>query len=341
MLDFSDIPNHGQQSVPAPPAPDLFANGYSERFVDTTTGRTIARLRWDRQWTAVEAELRSGPLPVIRDLTLFERSGLATPSPDGEVVVRIDRSTLKPCFVVTLNGRRLMVATEDQLPPATQAELAKQGPPPRGSSTQALLGVVAAIVGGVILVTGGVILLTRNNKTSSSASQTSISVFPQTPLGTLPSAPYPSDTIPYAPPSTFASIADRLEYEARSFGSIDPAAAATCMQTEYPQISQPDVDGFTAVYRSAQYRCMPTEMTARWRVSATGLIDADKPCANLGSTIGMGKLTLEEMERVMPYTDTAQFPPDIQAKLVAAVKAECPQIPASVAERVITEKFPG
>ncbi len=346
MIDFSansEQPNTsentgpGPNTPPGPPSPDPFVGGYSERFVDPTTGRMIAILRWDRQWTMVQTELRSGPLPLVRDLSLFERGGLATTSSDGEIVVRIDRATLTPHFAVSLNGRRLMAATEEQLPPSTIAELAKQGPPPRGTSTQALLAVVAAIVAGVVLVTAGVIWLGRVSSRRSAA-QTTVSPF--FPAGTLPAFPAPPVISPTIAPS-FSLVEDRLAYEARLLGSPDPVAAATCMQTEYPQIANSDVDGPTAMYRSAQYRCMQTEMTSRWRVAATGLLEQDKACANLGSTIGMGKLTLEEMERTMPYSDTAQYPADIQAKLVAAVNAQCPQILPEVAERVITEKFPG
>jgi hypothetical protein len=339
-------PTWGQPPLPPPPLDPLahpladpladpFAAGYHERFADPQNGRTIATVWWDRQWTMVRTDLRSGPLPIVRDLTLFEHGGLATPSPDGQVVVRINRSMLTPHFAVTLNGRPLMPMTQEQLPPAIQAELAKPTKPLKGTSTQALIGVVAGIVGLVVAVIAGVIALTRIGTHSSSAPTTFATYIPSVPLPTF--APYPGSTIPsYAPP-TFASVSDRLAYEAEQQGAPDSTTIATCMLNTYPDLSDIDIDYASAKYRSGQYKCMPETVMLRWRITASGIAETDKPCANLATIHGLGNLTLADVERTMPFNDTARYPVDIQDQLIAVVKSECPQIPPDVAERVVKE----
>jgi hypothetical protein len=343
-------------------------------------------VEWDRSWSQVIVSLRSTALPPVTEMRLFEGPGLRAPTDEGEVIVRIDRSTYTPRFVLSIDGRQMVPVTDEDLPasavltpwnPGTtfsqprpnfaplaaaapafspqppfrpQPPFAPQPPlspqnlpvpslaptthptspplaaplqPKQRGNRKSVLSAVGAIVIGLLVVAVGVVGLQQWGD-----SHKQIVAAP-----TTPPVPTYATTIPV----TFASVYEHLVQQANFYGAPNPQVAATCMQTEYPNLTDGDIDLYAAPYRSAQYRCMPDQMTLRWEVTATGIQESDKPCANKGSTNGMAKLTLEEMERTEPYSNTADYPPDIQDKMIAEIKATCPALPADIAERVIKE----
>jgi hypothetical protein len=193
----------------------------------------------------------------------------------------------------------------------------------RAGKRKAAASSIAALVAGLSVVAGGVFALQQWG-----SSNKQVIAAPTT---------LPTPTYAVTVPVTYASVYEHLLQQANFYGNADPQAAATCMQTEYPSITDTDIDEFTATYRSAQYRCLPDEMTRQWQITATGIQESDKPCANQGSTNGMAKLTLADMERTMGYSNTADYPPDIQDQLIAELKATCPTLNPTIAERVIKE----
>jgi hypothetical protein len=379
------------------PTPTPAPVGFNQRYIDPTTGRKAGTIEWDRSWSTVKVHLRKTELPPVHEMRLFEGPGLRAPTEEGEVVVRIDRSSFTPRFVLTINGTDMVPVLDESIetaqptltpwnpsgaalrpyvplqqfpqpvfphpafqqpafqqpafpqpqfpqPSFPQPSFGTMPPPSTGTSStppipptppappvateparrkKAMLPAIGAIVFGVLVVAGGVFGLQRWGDANKQ-----IIAAPTTP---------PVPTYAVTIPATFASVYEHLVQQANFYGAPDPQAAATCMQTEYPAITDSDVDFSTATYRSAQYRCMPDQMTLRWTVTATGIQEADKPCANAGTTAGMAKLSLEDMERTVPFNNTADYPPDIQDQLIATVQATCPGLPPDIAERVIKE----
>jgi hypothetical protein len=335
---------------------DPLSNSFSERFVDRATGRTVITLRWDRGWTTVRAELPSGTLPPVTDLQLFEGAGLVVPSDirpggdsrdRGDIVVRIDRNGARPTFAVTLGGQPLVSLAEDSLTPHARAELAAAAQAPSGSSTRALAVGIGALVGAVLLVTFGVMVFFRSSSESNAASPGG-GLFSPAPVPSQITSPFATTTMPgnpgvasIGPGSTVDIFAgdqtDRFITEnVSALGVADPTATLACM-TSRNTITEQDVIEFRAPYRSSLYQCAADELSKQWMVSATGLSPADQPCARKASVVGLGRLSLDELDTVGPTANSTQFPPEIQNKLVAVVRELCPQIPAEVAERVVKE----
>ncbi len=315
---------------------DPLSSVFSERFADPQTGRTAVILRWDRGWTTVRAELPSGSLPDVTDLSVFEGAGVTVPTSHGELTVRIDRGGHRPRFVVTEGSRTLVSLPEDRLSPQAIAELQAAESQPKGSSSRALLLGVAALFIGFIVVTAAVIGLARWSKDGQAST-----TFPANSPGFIPpsslfsSVPPPSAAV--AVPGQAADLtAEFLRSRAVDLGAADPDAAVQCM-TSLNVINEADVIEMKAPYRSSLYQCLPDELSNSWLVTATGLTPADTPCARRASIVGLGRLSLSELEIVGPTANSTQFPLAIQDKLVQTVRELCPQIPADVAERVIKE----
>lgn len=318
---------------------DPLSSVFSERFADPHTGRTAVTLRWDRGWTTVCAELPSGALPDVTDLSVFEGGGVTVPTPTGLLTVRIDRSLQRPRFVATEDGRILVSLPEDRLSAQATAELQAAEVKPKGSSTRALVFGVAALFVGFIVVTALVIGLARLSKDrqARTTSPANSPVFVPAPL-TAPTVTtaFPGQPIPSAPGTEPDMTATFLRSRAVDLGAADPDAAVQCM-TSSNVITEADVIEMKAPYRSSLYQCLPDELSSSWLVTATGLTPADTPCARRASIVGLGRLSLSELEIVGPTANSTQFPVAIQDKLVATIRELCPQIPADVAERVIKE----
>ncbi len=286
-----------------------------------------------------------GLLPEVRDVTLFEGAGLCVPTRSGDLVVRIDRAGVRPKFAVTLSDKKLVSLPEDNLSPLAAAELAAAAQPPAGSSARALLLGIGGLFLAFLVVTGGIVLLTRATKEDSSKSfptlfaNPQISLQPAPLLTSLPSGA--ANTVPLAGNS---AIDEQTQEATRAYlwstvsalGATSPNTTIDCMMA-LNTINAGDVLDMSAPYRSSLYQCMPDELSVQWRVTATGLLPADEPCARRANVVGLGRLSLAELELIGPTANTTQFPVDIQDKLVVVVKELCPQIPADVAERIIKE----
>lgn len=327
---------------------------FSERFADPSTGRSVVILRWDRTWQRVQAELPTGLLPDVTDVTMFEGPGLSVPTQGGDLVVRIDRSGVRPKFSATLSGRTLVSLAEDRLSAAASAELATVAKSPSGSSGRALLIGIGGLFAVFLLVTGSVVVMTR---ASSDPATTVVAQFPVVtalpnifptsipillPGQATPPALAPGATLP--PPSGGSNGTGPVDDLTDSFlrervlalGAANPDSAMQCI-SRLNVITEADVIEMRAPYRSSLYQCMPDELSRYWIVSATGLSPADEPCARRASVVGLGRLSLAELELIGASPNSTQFPLDIQDKQVAVVRELCPQIPGDVAERVVKE----